>query len=111
MAGKYGVKETKEALDLGFAGYDFGKVALADGKLSLADMYAAWKLFPFVAPAVNGIDLVPKEFSELDAQDAAELVAHVVAKLNVDDVKAKAILEKGLLAAKAAYEFYLAVKG
>jgi hypothetical protein len=81
MAGKYGVKETKEMLDLGFALAKAGKEALADGKVNLLDLGVVMPVFPIVGTAVEGAPLVPLELGEIDEADSAELLAYAKAKL------------------------------
>lgn len=90
MAGQYGLKETKEALDLGFALVAATKSALEDGKVNLLDAAELFKIIPAVGPAVDGLPLIAKELGELDAQDSAELLAYAAAGL------ATAVTDPGL---------------
>lgn len=81
MSGKYGVKETKEAFDLGFALVQAGQCATEDGKVNLGDIACAVPVFPKVGAAVEGIGLIPSELGELDAADEKELLDHAAVKL------------------------------
>lgn len=107
MAGKYSVKETIEAFDLGFALVEAGKTALADGKVNIFDLPVLIPLFPKVQPAVEGAELIISELSEMDEEDAKALFAYAEAKVGglVSDpvVKHKILvaLKAGLALAEA----------
>lgn len=81
MAGKFGVKETKELFALGFALAKAGKDVMADGKVNFLDLGVVIELFPKVAPAIDGIEQVPSELGELDEAEEKELLAFAAEKL------------------------------
>ena len=78
----YGVKETKEVFNLGFAIVEGLKKSLDDG-FDIKDLGNLIVLFPAIGPAVSGIDQVPLELADLDEKDVAELLAHAAVKLGV----------------------------
>ena len=105
-----GVGGLKAVLDLALAGVEAGLDISKDGKIGVEDAAALLKLIPAVGPAVAAFPQVPAEISDLDAQEAADLVAHVMAKLAVDDVKAKEVIVASLKLLVAGHGLYKAVK-
>lgn len=81
MAGQFGVKETKDLFDLGFALAKAGKEASADGKVNLFDVGHLIAVIGKVGPAFEGAAVAPSELGELDEADAKELLDYVKAKL------------------------------
>jgi hypothetical protein len=107
---QFGVKETKEVLDLALGAVKAGTAIAADKKVDLNDLSHVLALLPVVQPAFDKIDQVPKELSDLDASEAADLVAHVSANLQVTDEKAKIHIAYGLKIVHKAYLIYVDVK-
>lgn len=85
----YGIKETKEALDLAFAAVNAGVGVAADGKVDLNDLAHLIQLVPYLQPGIDNAALIPKEFGELSTEEANELVAYTASKLNLPGAKAK----------------------
>lgn len=81
MSGKFGVKETKEAFDLGFALVSAAQCAMADGKVTLGDIACVIPVFPKLESGVAGLTLVPQELGELDEVDEKELLDFAKTKL------------------------------
>lgn len=98
MSGQYGVKESKEVLDLGFAVGQALKNAKADGKVDVADLVYLLPAIQVAGPAMSNLALVPKELGELDAADAAELMSHASVKVAglVDDEHKKKVVNAAL---------------
>ncbi len=97
MAGKYGVENLKQLMDLGFGMGNVAKAALADGKIDLQDLAQLVPILPLLGPAIDDIDVAPKELTELDKQDADALIAHGRSKLSgMPDDKLKAIVQHSL---------------
>lgn len=92
MAGIYSVKNTLEVLDLGFGIGGALKAAKADGMISLSDLQHVMPVFFAVPPALEDLSMVPKEILELDADDQAQVLAHVKAKMPSITDDAQAIL-------------------
>lgn len=99
----HGIKETKEALDLALGAVKAGLAVSADGKVDLNDLSHVLALVPKIQPAIDQIELVPKELGDLDAAEAAELVAHIATNLQVTDEKAKIYIASGLKIVHKAY--------
>lgn len=78
---KYGIKETKEVIDFGFALGAGIVAAKADGKIDLGDLPLVLPIFVSAAPALADISMVPKELADISAEEAEELVAYVAAKI------------------------------
>ena len=97
-------KELKEVLSLVVGLVNAGIDASKDGKINMADLGDLVKVFPKVKPAFDGIGEVPSEISALTSEDAADLVSHVATSLEIEDEKAKVIIDKSLKAIIAVYE-------
>ena len=96
-----GTKEVKDVLDLALAVGTVIKQVMADGKVGLDDVSAFLTLIPAIGPAVEKIDQLSAEFKDLTEAEALDLVAHVMAKLAVDDAKARGIIQASLNVAAA----------
>lgn len=94
--GQFSVQESKEVLSLVVALYKAGSKSLADGKLDLSDAANLLALLPKVGPAFADLSKIPLELKDLDAQDAADLVAHVASELGQDNAKAAQVASAGL---------------
>lgn len=106
-----GTKELKELLDLALAGVESGVKMAEDGKFDVMDLAHIWPTVQAAPAAFAGVGQIPAELKDLDSSEAAELVAHVVAKLAVDDAKAMAIVEASLKLLVAGHGLYKAIKG
>lgn len=104
------VKELKECLDLVLAGLEIGVKASADGKVDAQDLGHLLMLVPTIGPAMEGIGEIPAELADLSEAEAAELIAHVMAKLAVEDEKARLVIGKGLKVLVAGYDLVKAIK-
>jgi len=94
MAEIVGIKETTEMLDLVVDLVSvIAEAKKNNGKIDIADLPLLFKLIPDLSPAFDGIGLIGKEFKDLSVEEAAALVAHVVARLNVTEEVAKEKLE------------------
>lgn len=109
MEAKQGITELKEVVDFAIDAMGAVKEIAADGKLGLSDIGAVIKLAKMASPAIQGIDKVPAELKDLSPEEATQLVAHVVAKLAVDDARATKIAEASLKLAIAGYELAKAI--
>lgn len=85
------------------------KAVLADKKVGLDDLAVLVALMPKVGPAVSAAEEALKELKDLTAEEAAPLVSHVMAKLAVEDVKARAIVEASLSMGVAALKLIKAL--
>lgn len=106
-----GTKETKELLDGLLAMVKTGMDIAKDGKIGFDDISHVVGLVPKLVPAFDGVKALPAELSDLSQEEAADLVAHVVANLAVEDVKAKAIVAASLKVLVSGYGLVMAIKG
>lgn len=91
-----GVKELKEVVDLVLEVGAVVKSALADGKVGLEDATLVFRVVPKIGPALEGIKGIPAELKDLSVEEASELATHIMAKLAVDDARAREIIEAAL---------------
>lgn len=106
-----GTKELTELLDGVLAVVKAGMDIAKDGKVGFDDISHVVGLVPKLVPAFDGLAKLPGEVSDLSAEEAAALIAHVMANLAVDDAKAKAIVEASLKVLVSGYGLVLAIKG
>lgn len=104
---KLGIKETKELVDLAIKATQSGFEVMKDGKVGIEDLGVVMSLIPYVGPGIQDANKVVAEFKDLDAEEGAELVAHVGAQLVVDDKKAMIIIDHCFKMLKKAHELYL----
>lgn len=104
---KLGIKEVKEMVDLVVAVVESGAEIMKDGKVGIEDLGSVMRLVPYIGPAVQDAHMIPAELKDLDSDEAAELLAHVGAKLVVDDKKAAIVIDHSLKMLKKSYELYL----
>lgn len=97
MDGQFGIQETKEVLDLGFACGAAFKNASADGKIDAADLGQLMPVFATIGSALKDVDKVPKELGDLSEAEAKELLAYAAQKL--PQVTDNAVLVKKVNAA------------
>jgi len=84
MGGQYSVKETKEAVSLGFAIVGAAlRAKTDDGAYTWSDWTYAMAVLPRVGPAIEGIGTVLLELKELDEADVKELMDHSAAELSL----------------------------
>lgn len=70
---KYGIKETKELALFGFAVAKGIKASLADGKLSILDVFNFRGALKASEDAFAGIEKVPSELLDLSPEELGEL--------------------------------------
>ena len=70
----YGIKETKEVLELVKALLNAYQAAYSDGVIDWNDIIIIAGLFGPAEAAISGIELVPKEILDLDEAEANELL-------------------------------------
>lgn len=110
MSEKLGIKELKELLDLPLSVVSVINQAKADGKIDIMDLGLLLQLVPKLGPALADDDKIPSELADLDAEEAAELVALIVADLSVSDEKAKQVIDASFKMLVAAFNLVKAVK-
>lgn len=105
-----GIEKLKAVVDLVLAGVEAGVKVSADGKVDVQDLPAVVGVLPLIPPAVSAASGVPSELGDLDPQEAAELVTHVMSKLAITDEKAKKVIAAALKVGVASVELVAALK-
>ena len=111
MSNSLGVKELKEVINLILGGIKVGKDIMADGKVDFNDLALVMSLMPIIQPAFDGVATVPQELADLNEAEAQELIAHVMANLTVDDVKARKVVEASMKVAFSGFQLVKALQG
>ncbi len=100
---EFGIDETKDVIKFGTSLANGLIKALKDGKIGLTD------IADFIAPstklpaALSGISKVPAELNDLTELEMQELRDLVQSDLQVDDAKAKVIIDKSINVVYAIY--------
>ncbi|MGL5131699.1 MAG: hypothetical protein ACRC78_04165 [Planktothrix sp.] len=93
---EFGIKETREALQLlGSFGSTTATVT-ADGKVSLVELFQFVNLWPVVAPGVEGAKSIPAELSDLSEEEEEDLKDVFARSLKLNKIQIEAIWESGL---------------
>lgn len=95
----FGVKETKEMLQLAFGMAKIVREAKAnDGMFSSADLVLLTQLFPLFTPALDGASLIVKELKDLDQDEINDLLKFTASNLGgvFDSKEMVAKVEAGL---------------
>lgn len=90
-------------VDLILDGLQVGIDAEKDSKIGFEDAALLMRLIPDLGPAFSNVGAVPGELAHLSAEDAASLMTHVMAKLAITNVHARAVIEASLKTATAVY--------
>lgn len=107
---KVGIENLTAVVDLGLALVEAGVKVSADGKVGVEDLAQVIAVLPLVSPAIAAVGTIPAEVSDLDAEEATALVAHVMAKLAIDDAKAIKVIGASLKLVVAGVELVAAIK-
>ncbi len=105
-----GTKELTEAVDLVLSAVEVIASAEKDGKIGFEDAALLIGLVPHLSPAIAGAGEIPAELADLSAEEAAALVVHVMAKLAIEDAKARAVIEKSLKVLAAGIDLVKAIQ-
>lgn len=108
---KVGVESLKAVVDLGLALVEAGVKIAADGKIAIDDLGAVLAVIPAIPPVVALAPSLPAEAADLDQEEGAELVVHVMTKLAIDDAKARDVIAASLKVVVAAVGLVKAIKG
>ena len=107
---KTDIKDTKEALKLGFSIIGAIKAAKEDdGKVNAMDIGKLMMVFPHVGPAIDGADTIGAEMKDLDSSEAKELMVFAAAEIGgaLSDAE---LVEKIKLSLEAVVALFKAVK-
>ncbi len=106
----FGIDETKDVIEFGISLTNSLMHAFSDGKITLADVPY------FIAPmtklpsALSGINMVPFEVGDIQKFELQKLTGFVKENLDIDDKKAKNIIEYSLLIIYDIYELVTTIK-
>ena len=106
----FGIDETKDVIEFGISLTNSLIHAFGDGKLTLTDVPH------FIAPmtklpsALTGINMVPFEVGDIQKFELQKLIDFVKENLDVDDRKAKNIIEQCLLIIYDIYDLVTTIK-
>lgn len=107
------IKETKEVLVAAFKIGDAIKKSLADdGKITFGDSGNLFPVIPFIGPAVEGLNKVPKELGDLSESELVELKTLILDECGelIDNEKLVSQITAGLKWIHATFEFYQTLK-
>lgn len=76
-----GIKNVLEVIDLGMAITGAVVVSLKDGKVDAADVPNLFPVFTVLMPAIDQIETIPTELSDIDATELETIKDHVLTKL------------------------------
>jgi len=108
---KLDIRELTEVVSLALEICDSGHLVFADGKVGFGDISALWGLIQKLGPAFQGIALVPAELKDLSSEELKSLADMVMADYGVQESPAHEAINKSLLAIRAIYDVYLAIRG
>lgn len=107
---KMDIKNTKEALKLGFSLIGAIKVSKEnDGKLSASDLGNLVMVFPHLGPAIDDAEMILPEMKDIDTEEAKELLDFASKELG-GALSEEALVEKIELSLKAVVAVFQAVK-
>lgn len=72
---EHGIKELKEALEFGYAGFNAFTAANADGKVNWTDLPLLMPMISKASAAMNGIKKIKDELLDLNDDEQAEVIA------------------------------------
>lgn len=106
-----GTEELDEVIDCGLEFANATINALKDGKVTLGDIPAFIPAVVKVPKAISGLENVPAELENLTEEELKGRIELVKNKLNVDDEKAKAIVEASIKFVYSGYQLVKAIQG
>lgn len=105
-----GIQNILEMLDLLLTAEGIVVSSLSDGKIDFKDAGELLKLIPVAGPAIKDVKEIWPELIDLDKEEGAQIVSHVMSKLSVENEKAKAIVLASLELLLAGEKLFLAIK-
>lgn len=94
MTENLGIDETAEVVDFVAVLGNAIDGALLDGKFNWMDFGQFFALVPRMAPAINGIDKVPRELSDLSVAERAILAERLAVTLKLQNPVTEVLSEK-----------------
>lgn len=99
MEETYGIKETKELVTWLFDLSDAIISATGDGKISITDAPLFFKTAMKAGTGIGGINMVPKELTDLSEEETKEIHDMVKDRFDITDDKVEAYIENAFLSA------------
>ena len=110
MAGEYGMDETKDVVKCGIELAEGIILSVEDDKVTIGDAVHFAGFLTSLPAAIVGINMVPKQVGEMDAEEAEELRQFVIDEFGIPDEKAEEIGERGIALLVDAYKLGLLIK-
>ena len=101
-----GLNETKDVVKFVLSLGESIAQAAGDGKISLDDVGFFMSSLHSFGPAINAVDQVPEELSELTAEEKDELIKFVKEEFDIPDDKAEEITQTALTIALELYYLF-----
>lgn len=93
MTPTFGIQETKELLRFVLALGNAAGQAARDGKIDVSDLAYFVSALTKIGPALDKIDLVPKELADLSEAEREELLAFFRSEFDIPQDRLEAIIE------------------
>ena len=105
------IRELTEVVALALEVCDSSHLIFADGKVGFEDISALWGLIQKLGPAYQGIALIPAELKDLSSDELKSLTDMIMADYAIHELPAQEAITKALIAIRAIYDVYLAIRG
>ena len=96
MAGTQGISNTENVVTLVLKVVGVIEQIKTEGKISVGDFALLMNLIPVVGPGLASLPAVPKELSDLSAEEVASLTAFITSSLGGTDAKALTVITNAL---------------
>jgi len=100
---KVGIIELKDVVSFGVKTANALTKTLKDGKVTVTDVGYWLPALIALPKAVENIDKIPKEIKDIDSKEAEALIQQVANELEIDNIKAKKVIQHSL---NIIYEIY-----
>lgn len=107
----WGIEETTDVVEFGIALANSVIKALEDGRITLLDIPGFIVPLTKLPAALSGIEFVPYELNDLQQDEIDKLKKTVTDNLQVDDERAKLIIEQSIVTLYQIYNLVKLVKG
>ena len=91
-----GTENLKDVLKLFLTFVEDLSESLGDKEITLTDAFNFFDTLQAVGPAIAGIDQIPAELKDLDANEKKELNAFIASEFDIENDKVEMYIEKAL---------------
>lgn len=105
------IRELTEVVALALEVCDSSHLIFADGKVGFGDISALWGLIQKIGPAFQGIASVPAELKDLSSDELKSITDMITLDYGIQEFSAHEAINKALIAVRAIYDVYLAIRG